>query len=75
MKTYTVTIVRSSYVDITVDANNRDEAEALAWAKQDRMQYEWNPSDEWETLRVDQIKTLDELEAESTDGFRNPESN
>jgi hypothetical protein len=75
MKTYVVTIVRSSYVDITVDANSRDEAEALAWAEQDRMQYEWKPSDEWETLRVDEIKTLGELEAESTDGFRNPERN
>jgi hypothetical protein len=75
MKTYIVQIVRSSYVNITVDANSREEAEALAWARQDRMQYEWTPSDEWETHSVDQIKTLGELEAESTDGFRNPERN
>ena len=55
MKTYIVQIVRSSYVDITVDANSREEAEALAWVEQDRMQYEWIPSDEWETHSVDQI--------------------
>ena len=73
MKTYAVTIVRSSYVDITVDANSKDDAEALAWEEQDLMRYEWKHSDEWETLRVDEIKTLGELEAESTDGFRNPE--
>jgi hypothetical protein len=75
MKTYIVQIVRSSYVNIRVDANSREEAEALAWVKQDRMQHEWTPSDEWETHSVDEIKTLDELEAESTDGFRNPERN
>jgi hypothetical protein len=60
MKTYTVTIARSSYVDITVDANSREEAEALAWVEQDRMQYEWNPSDEWETHSVDQIFAREE---------------
>jgi hypothetical protein len=60
MKTYTVTIARSSYVDITVDANSKEEAEALAWVEQDRMQYEWNPSDEWETHSVDQIFAREE---------------
>ena len=60
MKTYTVTIARSSYVDITVDANSREEAEALAWVEQDRMQHEWTPSDEWETHSVDQIFAREE---------------
>lgn len=60
MKTYIVQIVRSSYVDITVDANSIEEAEALAWAEQDRMQYEWVPSDEWETHSVDQIFAREE---------------
>ena len=60
MKTYAVTIVRSSYVDITVDANSKEEAEALAWVEQDRMQYEWNPSDEWETHSVDQTFAREE---------------
>jgi hypothetical protein len=60
MKTYIVQIVRSSYVNITVDANSREEAEALAWARQDRMQYEWTPSDEWETHSVDQIFAREE---------------
>jgi hypothetical protein len=60
MKTYTVTIARSSYVDITVDANSKEEAEALAWVEQDRMQYEWNPSDEWETHSVDQTFAREE---------------
>ena len=61
MKTYIVQIVRSSYVDITVEANNHTEAEALAWAEQDRMSYEWNPSDEWETHSVDQIFAKEEV--------------
>jgi hypothetical protein len=60
MKTYTVTIVRSSFVEITVDANSKDEAEALAWAEQDRMRYEWNPSDDWETLSIDQTFAREE---------------
>lgn len=60
MKTYTVTIVRSSFVEITVDAISKDEAEALAWDEQDRMQYEWIPSDEWETYSVDQTFAREE---------------
>jgi hypothetical protein len=60
MKTYTVTIARSSFVEITVDANSRDEAEALAWQEQDLMQYEWNPSDDWETLSIDQTFAREE---------------
>jgi hypothetical protein len=60
MKTYIVQIVRSSYVNITVDANSRDEAEALAWAEQDLMNYEWNPSDDWETLSIDQTFAKEE---------------
>ena len=60
MKTYTVTIARSSFVEITVDANSKDEAEALAWAEQDLMRYEWNPSDDWETLSIDQTFAREE---------------
>ena len=60
MNTYTVTIVRSSFVTITVDANSRDEAEALAWEEQDRMQHEWTPSDEWEIHSVDQLFAREE---------------
>lgn len=60
MKTYIVQIVRSSYVNITVDANSREEAEALAWKEQDLMQYEWIPSDEWETHSVDQMFAREE---------------
>ena len=60
MKTYIVQIVRSSFVEITVDANSRDDAEALAWEEQDLMRYEWTPSDEWETHSVDQIFAREE---------------
>ena len=60
MKTYTVTIARSSFVEITVDANSKDEAEALAWAEQDLMRYEWNPSDDWEKLSIDQTFAKEE---------------
>ena len=60
MKTYTVTIVRSSFVEITVDANSKDEAEAQAWEEQDLMRYEWKHSDEWETYSVDQTFAREE---------------
>lgn len=60
MKTYTVTIVRSSFVTIIVDANSKDDAEALAWEEQDRMQHEWITSDEWETYSVDQLFAREE---------------
>ena len=60
MNTYTVTIVRSSFVEITVDANNKDDAEAQAWEEQDLMRYEWIPSDEWETYSVDQTFAREE---------------
>jgi hypothetical protein len=60
MKTYTVTIVRSSFVKINVDANSKDQAEALAWEEQDRMQHEWEPSDDWETLSIDEMFVREE---------------
>lgn len=60
MKTYTVKIVRSSFVEITVEAISKDDAEAMAWEEQDRMQYKWIPSDEWETHSVDQIFAREE---------------
>ena len=60
MKTYTVTIVRSSFVEITVDAISKDDAEAQAWEEQDLMRYEWKHSDEWETYSVDQLFAREE---------------
>ena len=60
MKTYTVTIVRSSFVEITVDAISKDDAEAQAWEEQDLMRYEWKHSDEWETYSVDQTFAKEE---------------
>ena len=54
MKTYTVTIARTSFVEITVDAISKDDAEALAWEEQDLMRYEWKHSDEWETYSIDE---------------------
>lgn len=60
MKTYTVTIVRSSFVEITVDAISKDDAEALAWEEQDLMRYEWTPSDEWETYSIDETFAREE---------------
>lgn len=60
MNTYTVTIVRSSFVTITVDAISKDDAEAQAWEEQDLMRYEWKHSDEWETYSVDQTFAREE---------------
>jgi hypothetical protein len=33
MKTYQIELKRVSYVNLTIDANSQDEAEALAWAE------------------------------------------
>ena len=60
MKTYTVTLVRSSFVEITVDAISKDDAEAQAWEEQDLMRYEWKHSDEWETYSIDQTFAKEE---------------
>jgi hypothetical protein len=60
MKTYTVTIARTSFVEITVEANSRDDAEAQAWEEQDLMRYEWKHSDEWETHSIDQTFAKEE---------------
>lgn len=60
MKTYTVTIARTSFVEITVDAISKDDAEALAWEEQDLMRYEWKHSDEWETYSIDETFAREE---------------
>jgi hypothetical protein len=36
MKTYEVELQRTSYVTLTVEADSKDEAEALAWAQIER---------------------------------------
>jgi hypothetical protein len=36
MKTYEVELQRTSYITITVEAKNKEEAEALAWAQLER---------------------------------------
>ena len=60
MKTYTVTIARSSFVQITVDAISKDDAEAKAWKEQDQMRHEWEPSDDWQTISIDQMFAREE---------------
>jgi hypothetical protein len=60
MKTYTVTIARTSFVEITVEAISKDDAEAQAWEEQDLMRYEWKHSDEWETYSIDETFAREE---------------
>lgn len=39
MKTYQIELRRTSYVNLTIEAENEDEAEALAWEQIDQDHY------------------------------------
>jgi hypothetical protein len=55
MKTYTVTLVYTTYAHYTIEAENEDQAEQAAWAEFDQA-----PPDraygEWETANVEELK-------------------
>lgn len=54
MKTYTVTLVYTTYAHYTIEAENEDQAEQAAWAEFDQA-----PPDraygEWETANVEEV--------------------
>ena len=52
MKTYRVAIIRSSFTYIDVEADNRDDAEDLAWQQYDGRIDAWG---EHETFEIDEI--------------------
>ena len=58
MKTYQIELKRVSYVNVTVDAETQDEAEALAW-KQIANDY-YKDDGSWE------LESIEEVEHERT---------
>jgi len=72
MKTYRVEVAMTYWDTVYVEATSEAEAKATAL---DRFNESKMRQGEGEVTDVQLIKTLDELEAENSDGFRNPESN
>lgn len=57
MKTYQIELKRTSYINLTIEAENADEAEALAWKQVDQDCYR---DDGWwdiESIELDDIAT------------------
>jgi hypothetical protein len=84
MKQFAVELKRTSYVTVYVDAETKEQAEDKVWNEAEYGAYDdgdasWECSHIYDVVEgqlidnVSGIKTLGELEAESTDGFRNPE--
>lgn len=53
MKTYQVELKRTSYVNLTIEAENEDEAEALAWKQVDQDYYLYDRSWDIESIEID----------------------
>jgi hypothetical protein len=54
MKTYQIELKRVSYVNVTVDAETQDEAEAQAW-KQIENDYYKDWGSEWELESIEEV--------------------
>jgi len=53
MKTYEVELQRTSYITITVEAENEDDAEALAWKKIEQDHYKDDAS--WYVESIEEV--------------------
>ena len=53
MKTYQVELKRTSYVNLTIEAENEDEAKALAWKQVDQDYYLYDRSWDIESIEID----------------------
>ena len=53
MKTYQVEPKRTSYVNLTIEAENEDEAEALAWKQVDQDYYRDDGAWDIESIEID----------------------
>lgn len=53
MKTYQVELKRTSYVNLTIEAENEDEAEALAWKQVDQDYYREDGAWDIESIEID----------------------
>lgn len=58
MKTYHVELKRTSYVNLTIEAESEDEAENLAWKEIDQLYYRDDGSWELESIEVNQGETV-----------------
>lgn len=54
MKTYHVELKRTSYVNLTIEAESEDEAKNLAWKEIDKNYYRDDGSWELESIEVNQ---------------------
>ena len=83
MKQFAVELKRTSYITVYVDAETKEQAEDKVWNEAEYGAYDdgdadWECTEVYEQFEIDKmsgVKTLGELEAENSDGFRNPESN
>lgn len=55
MKTYEVELRRTSYVIVTVQAENKDQAEDIAWKELERRDHEDGYAD-WELESIEEMK-------------------
>lgn len=62
MKTYQIELKRTSYINIEIEAESQDEAEALAWKQIDQDYY--RDDGHWD------IESIEELEDIATDETR-----
>jgi hypothetical protein len=66
MKTFVVELKRTSYVNLTIEADSQDEAEALAWAEiESGESYGITDDADWNFNHIEELK--DELETETGD--------
>lgn len=57
MKTYQIELKRTSYINLTIEAENEDEAEALAWKDIDQNYYRDDGSWEIEHIELEEPAT------------------
>ena len=54
MKTYQIVLRRDSYVTLTIDAEDQDEAETKAWVKVDNGNYHVDDN-HWELSTIEEV--------------------
>jgi len=57
MKTYQIELKRTSYVNLTIEADTEDEAERLAWLQMERDYYRDDGNWDIETIEEEEIAT------------------
>jgi hypothetical protein len=62
MKTYEVELRRTSFIVVTVEAENEDEAEALAW--QESMVFDGNHDASWDIESIEEVAVPPQIETD-----------